>query len=138
MNPKRLRGTVWVERKLLSWRGAACGLSIVKEPELRVARASWGEGGGSWALLPKRICCPVGEETACQIYPDSSQIGFLERVRIEMGDAKLEKQEEAREILSSWLAASLWEGCAVWLLRLQPPDPSSVGNETPQLYLRVQ
>lgn len=87
-------------------RGAACGLSIRKELELRVERAvglGWEQLGtpflsGSVALRGRKLHAKYTQK--------SSQISFLERVGIEMGDAKLEKQEEACEILCSlkcWL-----------------------------------
>lgn len=49
----------------------------------------------------------------------SSQMSFLEGVGIEIGDAKLEKQEEACEILCSSTAARPWEGCGSAATRSQ-------------------
>lgn len=73
----------------------------------------------------KWICCPVGEETACQIYPEVFSDQFLEKVGVEMGDVKLEKQEEACEILCSGAACQSVGGLRHVILHgLQPADPS--------------
>lgn len=64
----------------------------------------------------------------------SSQISFLERVSIEIGDAKLEKEEEACEILCSSTSCQAVGG--LWQCSHQ--IPGAWGSEIPQPNLRIQ
>lgn len=75
---------------------------------------------GSVALWERKLHARYTEK--------SSQSSFLERVSIEMGDAKLEKQEEACEILCSSTGCQSVGGLYHMILHgLQPPDPRSLG-----------
>lgn len=108
----------------------------MKEPELRVERASWGWGAGEQQGTPFMSASVAlwGRKLHAKYTQKSSQISFLEGVGIEIGDAKLEKQEEACEILCSSTGCQAVGGR--WQCSHQIPGAWESG--IPQLYLRVQ
>lgn len=57
----------------------------------------------------KWICCPVGAQTMPEFPQKSSQIGVLERVSIETGDADLRSRKRRVKSCAQVLAASPWE-----------------------------
>lgn len=103
--------------------GAACGLGIIRSQSELCARV-----GAAGDCFHKWICCPVGEQTVCQSSPEVFSDRFFRKSQYRNGLCKLEKQEEACEILcSSAGCQSVGELRHVIFRGLQAPDPSSLG-----------
>lgn len=78
-----------------------------------------------------------GRKLLAKYTQKSSQSHFVQRVRIEMGAAKLKKQEEACEILSSGAGCQSVGGLVCSSSGTAATGSQQLGAQDPQLCLRV-
>lgn len=125
--PQEPEGGVWARGELLSWEGSSLQIEYCEGTRAQGGESFVGWGRSSWGLFISGSVALWGKKPCAKYTQKSSQNSFLERVCIEMGNAKLEKQEEACEILCSCAGCQavggLWH---VILHGLLPPDPSSL------------